>query len=244
MKYDFSRHIVLAIAKVVDDFLIAGSPSYIEQFRQNLQQRFEIGSFVTGRKLVFNRLLITQDEDYTVHIHMREYMETIKPIDITQDRRRQVQDGCSTDELREYQGLTGSLNFLGHGVLPHAAFAASLLQQLIPRLKVEHLLTANKMLANIKDLDPTLTYRTITANSDPCYLAFSDASHGSSSYGQTGYVSGIFLPAGGGGSYHVLDWLSAKQPRVSFSSIGSEIPGGCNICRPWSDVCRKPSSLT
>ena len=33
----------------------------------------------------------------------------------------------------------------------------------------------------------------------------------------------MYLPAGGERIYHVVDWLSCKQSRVCFSSIGAEI---------------------
>ena len=36
-------------------------------------------------------------------------------------------------------------------------------------------------------------------------------------------MSGIHLPAKGGGIFYLIDWLSGKQGRVSFSSIGAEI---------------------
>lgn len=56
---------------------------------------------------------------------------------------------------------------------------------------------------------------------DPSYLAFSDASQGKCRYGQTGYISGLYLPWGR--IFHALDWQSCKQSRVEFSSIGPEI---------------------
>ncbi len=57
----------------------------------------------------------------------------------------------------------------------------------------------------------------------PRYLAFSDASQGKYSYGQTGYISGVLLQTQSSLLYHVLDWHSSKQSRISFSSICCEI---------------------
>ena len=45
----------------------------------------------------------------------------------------------------------------------------------------------------------------------------------SNSYGHTGYLSGMHLSEGGEHIYHLVDWHSAKQSRVSFSSIGAEV---------------------
>ena len=75
----------------------------------------------------------------------------------------------------------------------------------------------------MRNLRPKLNYAKPESIRSPTFLGFSDASQGKTSYGQTGYVAGIHLPAKGGGIYHLIDWLSGKQGRVSFSSIGAEI---------------------
>ena len=127
-------------------------------------------------------------------------------------------------ELTAYRRHAASLNSLGHGVLLQASFAASYMQQTVGRLKVSNLIAANKLLLEIEKLDADIKFcspQNLTVS--PSYLAFSDASHGSNSYGQTGYISGIYMPGGGGGLYHVIDWLSCRQTRVAFSSIGAEI---------------------
>jgi len=213
----------LVIAKVVDDFLVCGLPPDIESFHERISKRFKVGRFVEGRDLIFNRLHIHQGEDSTVQIDMHEYLEKIEPLQISRDRRKQQGSRCTPGELTGYLGLAGSLNFLGHGILPQASFAASHLQQSIGRRTVVDLVTANKVLQEIKALKPVLTFRAPQQHHDPSYLCFSDASKGSSSYGQPGYLSGIYLPGEGGSLYHVIDWASSKQTRVSFSSIGAEI---------------------
>ncbi len=43
----------LLIAKVVDDFLIAGSPTEISNFRKAISGRFEVGRFSQDTSLVF-----------------------------------------------------------------------------------------------------------------------------------------------------------------------------------------------
>lgn len=81
----------------------------------------------------------------------------------------------------------------------------------------------NKVLREIKGLTPKLKYCTPPyLEQHPSYLCLSDASHGFTSYGPTGYLSGI--PACMGAVlYHRLDWLSVKQSCVAFSSIGPEL---------------------
>ena len=154
---------------------------------------------------------------------MDEYLLTIKPIELTRQRRKQQQALCTDQDKKDFLGLTGSLNFLGHGVLPQASFIASHLQQSLGHLTVGYLCTANKCLQEMRSLRPMLKYVQPTSIQSPTFVGFSDASQGKTSYGQTGYVSGIHISAKGGGIFYLVDWLSGKQGRVSFSSIGAEI---------------------
>ena len=191
--------ILLAICKVVDDFLMTGSQKDIDEFRDSMLKPFEIGHFVTGRDLIFNRLPIHQSDDRTVYISMKEYLGTIKPPVVTRERRQQVDSPCTAAELTAYQGLAGSLNFLGHGVLLQASFSASYMQQAVGRFTVSNLIAANTLLLEIEKLEADIKFcfpQNLAVS--PSYLAFSDASHRSTSYGQTGFISGIYLPAGAG----------------------------------------------
>lgn len=223
VRYKPNGSIALLNAKVVDDFLIAGSRQAILAFKAAISKRFKVGRFSMDTDLIFHRLHIHQERNGTIVINMREYLDKIIPIDISRPRRKNQTDKCTPLEVTAFKALAGSLNFLGHGVLPQASFAASYLQQHSARLLVETLVTANKVLAEIKSLDPCMKFISPSSLHNPSYLAFSDESTGMGSYGQTGYVSGIFLLAGDVQIYHVIDWLSSKQTRVSFSSIGAEI---------------------
>lgn len=218
-----ANRVILIIAKVVDDLLIAGADADINSFHAEIDAKFKVGRVVRASRMMFNRLNIEQHADKSVSVDMEEFMDTIRPIDITRARRKQQEDKCTELEKKSFLALTGSLNFLGHGVLPQAAFVASHLQQLIGRLTVAHLVTANKALMEVKSLSPKILFRTPSLLASPTYLAFSDASQGKSSYGQTGFISGIHFTSESGPIFHPLDWLSAKQHRVSFSSIGAEI---------------------
>ena len=83
---------------------------------------------------------------------------------------------------------------------------------------------ANQLLRTIMNLRPQIKYispdNTYHSLKNSSILSFSDASQGKTTYGQTGYISGIHFQ---NNTYHVLDWNSSKQYRVSFSSMGAEI---------------------
>lgn len=197
--------------KLSNDFLLAGSIQHIKEFHDSISRRFVVGNFMMNKDLVFNRIQIHQREYGSLILDMQEYVDSIRPLTLTKQRRKKSSHRCTSAELTAYQRLAGSLNFLGHGILPQAAFAASHPQQAVGRLKVSNLVVANQILSELKTLAPILTFKSPNSLEQPCFLAFSDASQGSSSYGQTGYVSGIFLPAGGANIFHTPDWLSCKQ---------------------------------
>ena len=131
---------------------------------------------------------------------MQKYVDKIVPIEMLKERRMQHQEKCTASDLKAYQALAGRLNMFGHGILPQAALAASYLQKAVGRLKVSDLTNGNKLLAEIKGLSPILLLGTPSFLLNPSNLDSSHSRHGSSSYGKTGYVSGLYLPAGLRGS--------------------------------------------
>lgn len=85
------------------------------------------------------------------------------------------------------------------------------------------MVTENKVLQEIRCQKKVFTYLAPKNIDGSCYLAFLAASTGKLSSGRTGYTSGIYLPAGGRVLFEIVDWYSARQQRVSFSSNGAEV---------------------
>ncbi len=75
----------LLIAKVADDFLIAGSPAEISNFRKAISDGFEVGLFSQDTSNVFNRLHIKQYANRDIELSMEEYMNTIYPLTISRE---------------------------------------------------------------------------------------------------------------------------------------------------------------
>ncbi len=61
---------VFLIAKVVDDFLLAGSPHEVCRFQNAISTRFEVGRFSQDTSLVFNRLHIEQHPNEDIELSM------------------------------------------------------------------------------------------------------------------------------------------------------------------------------
>lgn len=136
-------------------------------------------------------------------------MQSIVPINLPKGRRKKQLSKRTASELKEYLNLTSKLNLHGHCVPFQAAFAAIHLQQFIGRLTVSYIATADKVLLEIESLILKSVMLHTPNQADPCFLDFSDASQGFSCYVQTGYLSGLYLPAGG--REYSMHWTGPAQ---------------------------------
>lgn len=219
--------IIMLLAKVTDDMLMAGSPTTMNEFISKLEQEFTLSKAIVNGPVIYNGCRITQDDDGTIQLSTEEYLTAISPINVNRGRRKEWNATATKREISEYRRLAGSLCWLGKAVLPQAALAGSILQQKIDSLKVSNLINANTVLKEVKDMKPTLRFNHNSTSEKCRILTFSDASFNISSkqvYGQTGIITGIAangehdIP-----NFYPIDWISAKQRRVTHSSYGAEI---------------------
>lgn len=224
---DKDGKIKLLVAKVTDDFLIGGLRPDVTSFIENMKTRFVVGKSVIDSTFFFDGCEIAQDEYGNIKMTMIRYMERLKPITLSRQRRRQHHEPASDTEKRQYRSLAGTLLYLGNGVMPQASYVTSVLQQQISALKVRHLVDANNMLGEILQLDPTLTFLKPHNVNNALISSFSDASHPRDrDYGQSGVLSGIRIQCDNYEAhdiFHMVDWSSHRQKRVSYSSYGAEI---------------------
>ena len=70
VKHDADGNIVLLIAKVVDDLLIAGKKPAINDFHELIKARFKVGRFQDDEQVIFNRLHISRQPDGDIKLSM------------------------------------------------------------------------------------------------------------------------------------------------------------------------------
>lgn len=217
----------LLVAKVVDDFLLAGIDSEIRQFLEHVHNAFTLGSTCIETKLRFLGCEIDINKDGSVNMGMHSYLERIKPISVSRGRRHLPHSSADDRERSEYRTLAGTLLYLGQAVLPQACYVASRLQQRLGSLTVRHLLEGNEMLRELSALRAQVTFRRPGDIDSITVCTISDASHGGndSVYGQTGIICGLRIVSRAPKEelFHPLVWSSHKQRRVSYSSFGAEI---------------------
>lgn len=96
------------------------------------------------------------------------------------------------------------------------------------QLRVSDLTEANKMLKELKDIQPTINFRKMQGGIKKLQVwTYSDASLNIMTgrrYGQTGVITSIMVFGKGGECIlHVVEWNRSKQIRVRHSSYGAEI---------------------
>lgn len=220
--------IAMIMAKVTDDLLFAGTIYDMKDFSRRIGQRFKVSKTIIDQPINFNGCRIVQDTEGNITMDMSSYTSSIRDIDVTRNRRKEATEKATNEEYHNYRSMAGSIIWAGNGTLPQAAFSGSYMQQKAPTLRVGDLIEGNKMLKELKDLDPTIRFRKLSTDIRTMDVwTFSDASFNIVSgrdYGQTGIVTGIKVTTTKGEhAFHIIDWASTKQRRITHSSYGAEI---------------------
>lgn len=218
--------IKLIVAKVIDDFLIAGKTSDIREFLNDLSDEFEVGNTAIGGNFRFNGCEIEVGCD-AIEISMWGYLEKLSPIQISRSRNKQRDERVTKEEERSYRALAGTLMYLGNSIIPQASMATSKMQQRLGNLRVKDLVEGNLVTKEMLRLRPYIRYIRPVNVTNMRLISISDASHGGADcvYGQTGGLCGLVIESEGSSEviYHPIGWTSHKQKRVSYSAFGAEI---------------------
>lgn len=226
VKRNASGSIILLVVKLSDDFLIAGKEAAIDKFLRKLQRRFVVGKIVSGNHFMFGGCDIYVHSSGAISMSMDAYWRRVTKIPMTRTRRKMRSAEATATETKQFRSLAGTLLYLGKGTLPQASFVVSLMQQRIGNLLVEHLIEANEMVAELRKLTPTLTFPRAPNPTNAVLCSIYDAAHPKDrDYGQTGFFTGLLAQSGVNGKniFHIIDWTSHKQQRVSHSAYGAEI---------------------
>ncbi len=95
------------MAKVVDDFLLAGSPQEITRLHAAISERFLVSQFSTNGPFTFNRLHITKHDNFDIEVSMKEYLKTIEPPELSKDRHKEPKD-IANPSLLHFSALLAS----------------------------------------------------------------------------------------------------------------------------------------
>lgn len=170
----------MLVAKAVDDFLIVGRPRFIDKFLLLSGKKFDLGEINRSSTHSFLGGKITRSPDGSVLFSMPVYINRASPEHVSRSRRSDSNAKADGRETSEYRSLAGVFVFLGQAVLQQAAMVASKMQKKLENLRVAHLLDANKMLSELKELSDGIVYKAPSRPSEIALCTLSDASHADS----------------------------------------------------------------
>ena len=209
----------------VDDILLCGSDSFLNDMVAQLSSQFSFGS-LKRNTFVYCGLNVARTDDF-ISISQRSYVDSLRPIEIPSDSiRTDVLSQSSVDLLRK---RVGQLGWIATRTRPDLSFGASTgsCKNVDKQYTVSHLEQANKFIATAhKFSDSVLKF---VPHHSPKIVCYADASFANLPDGgsQSAYL--VFMVSNSAENTSsfarycsLLDWRSSKLQRITRSTLASE----------------------
>lgn len=102
-----NHEIVHMVAKLTDDLLIAGSFEEMKYLPNEISQRFRICETIIDDEIKLYGCTICQSECFDIYMAMKEYYNSIKPLNINIQRHSISHDVDSDYEKKTYRQIEG-----------------------------------------------------------------------------------------------------------------------------------------
>ena len=229
LKYDNNNQIISLIICYVDDFFGIHREDYEiaevhEKFKWGELQYFEIDKPQTfkGKELCYK---LNKENRVTLHITMTKFLETVEPYVMPKGRLKQP-EVLSADEQKEFRSIAGCLQWLGSQARPDVSPAISLSNHGL-KTTIHDLRTLAETLQHAKDTkEYGMVIQDVPVNKDSVLMTYTDASWANSAHStsQMGILITLTTPdvVNKVTKGAILDWRSARSPRVCRSTLASE----------------------
>ena len=203
----------------VDDFCWGGSTQFELKIINFIKQSFQISieGLETFKYLGLN---VQQKADY-IKIDQDAYINELKEVEISKERRKEKFAQLNKVEARQLRGLAGQLNWIASQTRPDMAYSACEVSVSIKDATINDLIQANKYIRKAKSESSGIRIVDLENIATCSIICFSDASFanlkGSSSQG--GFI--IFLYRNEK-SFSPIAWKSFKIKRVVKSTLAAE----------------------
>jgi len=209
-------------------------------------QKYKLGSVVYGPGCFkYYGITVTQHEDSTIMLNADNKLECLSPYPLDNIRRKQIESEVNPIELTAFRSVNTSLSWVGTAMSPFCSFASSYMQQKLPNVTVQDLVTQANLLAQLKKLGTSICFKRPTDKKSytPSIVVFADASR-RDDVGQLGYIIGLLIGDMAEGTIcHTISWSSTKSKRPVKSigsaevfAIGSGIDEGKVIVQAYESV--------
>ena len=205
----------------VDDFLFAGTRSFVEEVMQKLDSVFTVGKHSTCL-LKFTGINIQKDPvKDCLTLDQRTFFEEIE---ITHESNPKHNRPLTEDEVSDFRGALGQLQCTASQTRPDLSFYANSLACDVRNVDTGRFRVANKCLRRLKySKDMTLAFPMLGEPENLVLEVFTDASFQNLGDGgsQGGFVTILTNPETG--KCHPLAWASRKIKRIARSTLAAEI---------------------
>ena len=213
----------------VDDFMMVGSPEdpYWAAAKSSLQEHFRWGEFELN-DFTQCGVQIQCREDGSFTLSQERYMENVKEIPISKERRSQRKEATTEREQTMLRAVLGSLSWHASQVgFRYAAYVSLALSE-VPQSTVESLMEANQLVHKMRDAARTpMRIHALGDPSEVLLLAWTDASNQNRRDGSS--TGGIFIGAAHKSmaegclcEVSPMFWSSSKLRRVCRSPGSAE----------------------
>ena len=203
----------------VDDLLWAGTDEFQINVIKRIHQHFIVGSSDCGT-FQYVGIMIKQNE-MGIQLNQNGYVLSIEDISLSKQRASRRSDNLSVSEASGLKALIGQLVWLSSQSRPDISFDVCQLSGRCRDAKVEDLLSTNKVVRSVRDLQYSLFYPQLSNIQELSIECYCDASFANLDGGgsQGGYV--LFL-ADQQGKRSLISWKSRRVRRVVKSTIAAE----------------------
>ncbi len=167
---------------------------------------------------------VSEDEDGTVRISMKETAEALEEVTVPAPRRKETTSPLTIEEKSEYRSVNGSIGWLSRQLRGDLSFGYSILAQKVNDACVSDLLDLNRVVreaheaSNAEFVCKAGTcldhgYLTVFVFVDSSLQNVDDEDVGEKVRSQAGYVIGICdgeMMKNGGSPIHILEWSSSR----------------------------------
>lgn len=215
--------IVVLLAKVVDDIILAGKVDTVDNVIAAINQKFPLGTIAHGPGLLrFFGLNIRQNEDHSINVDCDDKLSAIAPYPLPLARRKAPDEPLNSIEARAFASINAALGWIGITCSLFCSEMSSRLQQSAPKATTRMISTQATQLRALQRLGTTSTYVPPSRSVDHqlSILSFSDAGRECDN-AQLAHLTGLLIGGFQRGSiFHLLAWSSHKSRRP-VKSIGA-----------------------
>ena len=214
-----NQKLAAIIIVFVDDLLTAGAPAIIKEIIKNIKDMFIIGAESTEsfRYLGMN---ITQQEDLTINLEQKAYIETIKPIPVDTVINKNKNEEAPNQLKKKLRSLIGKLNWVTSISRPDIAYDTRVLSTRINSAKLQDIYRANKVVKHLNSEEMVLKFPKFPNTRELKLLVFADASFANLTNGSS--QAGFIILLSDQESCSPLIWNSFRIRRIVKSTLAAE----------------------